>query len=119
MSYLLIGLGGYIGAIIRYVISIHLNNKQFFLPIGTFLVNIVGSALLATFYSLYQLESISNGLWEFLGIGFCGAFTTFSTFSVELLNMIQKKQWHHAVGYAIASFTISFVTFYTIMKLII
>ena len=55
--------------------------------------------------------------WGFLGIEFCGVFNTFSTFGIDLSIMIQNKQWHKVIGYAIASITISFFAFYFIMQL--
>jgi fluoride exporter len=84
MILLYIGLGGLVGAILRNAISRKLNLS---LPYGTFLVNITGSFLLG--YLFYQ--GILENVYAFLGIGFCGGFTTFSTFKIEAFQLIKSK----------------------------
>jgi fluoride exporter len=86
MILLYIVIGGFVGAIMRYAISIKLNLS---LPYGTFLVNMIGSFLLG----YYFYHGTSDTVYAFLGIGFCGAFTTFSTFKLEAfqLNMSRGK----------------------------
>lgn len=70
---------------------------------GTWIVNIAGSFLLGVLASLYWSEEIPEWAWMLFGIGFCGAFTTFSTFSVETLKMLRKKAYKSAVLYVVTS----------------
>jgi fluoride exporter len=86
MILLFIALGGFAGAILRYAISKKINKS---LPYGTFLVNMIGSFLLGFLF----YKGMSETEYAFLGSGFCGAFTTFSTFKLEAfqLNITKGK----------------------------
>ncbi|SFM39255.1 CrcB protein [Gracilibacillus orientalis] len=119
MSYLFVGLGGFIGAILRYMLSLRFNTSKYWLPVGTLLANFTGSILFAYTYLFYQAEWISLWTWSFLGVGICGAFTTYSTFSVEVVEMLEQKQWNKAIFYLFGSVGISFITVFTIWKIII
>ena len=86
-----VALGGFFGAISRFTISRKLSDHSAF-PLGTLTVNLIGSLSLGF---IIGLELPSN-IALLLGTGFLGAFTTFSTLSLEMVNMIQngqKKQW--------------------------
>ncbi len=106
---ILIGLGGSVGAAARYMIGqiLHKKNPNHWMN-GTWVVNIVGSLLLGVLASLYWAESIPEWSWMLFGTGFCGAFTTFSTFSVDVLKMIQEKQGRQAFSYVITSVLLGF-----------
>lgn len=84
MILLYIAIGGFFGAFLRYAISKKLNRS---LPYGTFIVNMIGSFFLG--YLFYQ--GMSETEYAFLGSGFCGAFTTFSTFKVEAFQLNSSK----------------------------
>ena len=91
---LLVALGGSIGAVFRYLISIFM--IQVFgssFPFGTLLVNILGSFLMGVIYALGQMSHISPELKALIGIGLLGALTTFSTFSNETLLLLQEGDW--------------------------
>ncbi|MDX1331539.1 MAG: fluoride efflux transporter CrcB [Robiginitalea sp.] len=82
---LLIFLGGGMGSVLRYLISTHFNSSENQLYLGTFLVNIIGCLLLGFVLGVSLKNSwMSTETTLLLGAGFCGGFTTFSTFSVEL-----------------------------------
>lgn len=91
---LLVALGGSIGAVFRYLMSIFM--IQVFgssFPFGTLLVNVLGSFLMGVVYALGQLSHISPELKALIGVGLLGALTTFSTFSNETLLLMQEGDW--------------------------
>jgi CrcB protein len=77
-------------------------------PVGTLAVNVIGSLLLG-FLLRYSLEgpSLSVEMRTLLTIGFCGGFTTFSTFSYETVALIQSGQWTRAGLYALSSLVLT------------
>ena len=100
--------GGGIGAVTRYLISF--NMAKYFeinLPAATFVVNIIGSFIIGFLYFLFiEKADLSPALKLALTVGFCGGLTTFSTFSLELFEMIGNQQFIPAFSYAILSVTV-------------
>ncbi|GLX82264.1 fluoride efflux transporter CrcB [Thalassotalea eurytherma] len=92
LLYLTVALGGGIGASLRFFVyqqTASLLGKGF--PYATLLVNLLGSFLLGLLYSLIEQGHIEAGVYRSLiGIGFLGAFTTFSTFSVDTILLFQQ-----------------------------
>jgi CrcB protein len=92
--YLFVAMGGAVGASMRYLIvqiSTNLLGKGF--PFGTLVVNVLGSFLLGILYSFMQQDNGENaGLRALIGIGLLGAFTTFSTFSLDTVLLIQHGE---------------------------
>ncbi len=99
INYLAIAIGGAIGACLRFALSewmLHLFGRAF--PFGTLLVNILGSFVIGLLYGLFITEQISPNPWRiFIGIGVLGAFTTFSTFSMDTVLLLQQGDWLKAV----------------------
>lgn len=90
----LVGLGGAIGAVARYSVAKLITEDQF--PIATLLVNVVGSFILG----LVLFFGADEPLVLFIGVGICGAFTTFSTFSFETVRMLELGQHRRAIIYS-------------------
>ncbi len=88
---LLIGLGGFLGSISRFLIALGVNRVfQSVLPIGTLAVNILGCLLIGIIYSLAEQKNfLGPELRIFLGVGFCGGFTTYSSFAFEKFSLIK------------------------------
>lgn len=102
---LLVGLGGFFGSVARYCIS-HLLNKYTTaaFPYATFMVNIVGCFLIGLLFGLAQRSSwMEEHGWLLLATGFCGAFTTFSTFALENNALINEQRAATAIIYIAAS----------------
>lgn len=92
MVYLLVGIAGTLGAILRYVIGLFFFTNSSF-PIATLAINLIGSFLLAWLTtSVFKKTSIPPALITAIGTGFVGSFTTFSTLSVETVTMFQKGE---------------------------
>ncbi|MDO6619240.1 MULTISPECIES: fluoride efflux transporter CrcB [unclassified Shewanella] len=93
-----VALGGSIGAVFRYLISIFM--LQLFgssFPFGTLLVNVLGSFLMGVVYAIGQASQLSPELKAMIGVGLLGALTTFSTFSNETLLLMQEGLFAKAI----------------------
>ncbi len=91
MHMVAIALGGALGALSRYWLSGVLNNATHKLPWGTLACNIIGSFLMGVcFVLILEKARLSPELRPLLMVGFMGAFTTFSTFSLETVAMLQE-----------------------------
>jgi fluoride exporter len=95
--------GGFIGAITRYSIGERINIENEF-PLGTLLINLLGCFLLGWFLTFITIrKNISPQLTLFIGTGFIGSFTTFSTFSVETILLFQNGLMVYGALYVLIS----------------
>lgn len=92
-----IGTGSFLGGIARYLMSRWF--QGIFLttfPIGTMLVNLLGSFLIGLFYGFFERAPLLNPeIRMFLTVGFCGGFTTFSTFANENLMLLREGNFYY------------------------
>ena len=102
---LFVGLGGGIGSILRFLTSVLINKYWTHpFPFATFTVNIVGCILIGLFIGLSERYGVLNGDLKFLLItGFCGGYTTFSTFSFENLLLYQNGYYFTLIAYIFLS----------------
>lgn len=100
----LVGIGAGCGALTRYFLGkwISLIFPHSF-PFGTWVINITGSFILGILANLYTSQQIAEWIWFLAGIGFLGAYTTFSTFSYEAIDLIIKRRVTIAICYIISS----------------
>lgn len=107
--YLLVMLGGAIGAMLRYGLGAWVQGllgPGF--PWSTFLINITGSFLIGLVLRL-SLEGALSPEWRlFLAVGMLGGYTTFSTFSWETLTLVQQGEWLKAFLYVTGSVVLGF-----------
>jgi CrcB protein len=101
---LLVGIGGGVGSVLRYLISRYVEMQALTsFPLGTFIVNIVGCFIIGVIYGLAIRNMASPEMRILLAAGFCGGFTTFSTFSYETLSLIRDGQPGFALLYIAGS----------------
>ncbi len=111
MKILIVGAGGFVGAILRYLfskwITLLVGN---IIPFGTLFVNVVGSFALGYIHTLsVERLSIGGDMRLFIEVGILGAFTTFSTFSIETLHLFEDGAYMLALLYMFLNLFISLV----------
>ena len=97
---MLIGIGGFIGANVRYWLSLwaaETFGSRF--PWGTLIINVTGSLVLAVFVAYaFNHTTLDPLIRLFLAVGFCGAYTTFSTYAVDSVALLQAGDWMAGLG---------------------
>lgn len=105
MNFLLVGLGGAIGAMLRHLsgmVALRLLGPAF--PWGTLFVNVFGSLIMGLFIAwLVKRTGASNELRLFVATGILGGFTTFSAFSLDVANLFERGEIASATGYILIS----------------
>lgn len=89
---IIIGIGGFFGALTRFYLGKLIAHPY---PWATFFINITGSFALGLLFALQP----NDWIWQFIGLGFLGAYTTFSTFGFECLQLLEQKKWQQAIFY--------------------
>lgn len=97
MMYLMIALGGALGALARFLVS-----GWFVFPLGTLAVNLVGSFVMGLAYVVLTSRGLDSVMF-FAMAGFLGAFTTFSAFSLDVFKLIEAERMADAIGYVAIS----------------
>ncbi len=102
---LLVGAGGFAGAIARYLVGVLLGPRQGRdWPWATFVINVVGCALIGLFFGLASARPALPDGWRLLfPIGFVGAFTTFSTYAFETVQLVEAGAFGRAAAYVALS----------------
>lgn len=100
-SLLIIGTGSFVGGVVRYLLSrVIQNNIISVFPYGTFVVNVLGCFIIGLVYAFANKGNIINAEWRmFLTVGFCGGFTTFSTFANENLLLLKQGEFMYFAMY--------------------
>ncbi|MGY5849819.1 fluoride efflux transporter CrcB [Salegentibacter sp. F14] len=101
---ILVFLGGGLGSALRFLLTKYLNNTHFNIQYGTFTVNILGSLLLGVFLGwAIKNNSLNSNINLALAVGFCGGFTTFSTFAFENHSLLKSGDYFHFLLYTLGS----------------
>ena len=100
-KFLWVGLGGAIGSIFRYTLSLLPIKSSF--PVLTLITNLLGAFIIGVVVGLFEKQYLSSQIHLFLKTGLCGGFTTFSTFSLETLTLLENDMIFIAIVYALIS----------------
>jgi CrcB protein len=105
VTYLIIGIGGFLGANARYLLGGWIAERYgTSFPYGTLVINVSGSFVIGFFLVLISERFIVHPNWRlFFAIGFLGAYTTFSTFSFETLALVQQRSFFQALANMVGS----------------
>ncbi len=92
---LLVGTGGFIGSVMRYLVQIFVERGQSStFPYGTLAANVAGSFIIGIIYALSEEGDLLNAEWRmFLAVGICGGFTTFSSFAYNNFTMLREQSF--------------------------
>lgn len=103
MEFVFVGIGGAIGSMLRYAISL-IPYKQTF-PLLTLITNVFGAILIGYITGMATKKEVSPHTLLFLKTGLCGGFTTFSTFSLEAYTLMQNGNYGYMILYILLSLT--------------
>ncbi len=104
LNCILVGIGGFIGTVCRYLIGLLPFEPESGFPVKTLAINISGAFLIGTITALAaKNKSISPQLILMLKVGICGGFTTFSTFAYETADLMQNGRVGVALAYVLTS----------------
>ena len=101
---LLVGLGGFVGSVLRYGLSLLPVTGRGGFPVMTLIINVVGALLIGLLVGLAtRFEGLNTDWLTFLKVGVCGGFTTFSTFALELHTLMGSGRVWTGAAYVVAS----------------
>jgi CrcB protein len=104
-SILLVGIGGFVGSVARYLVAVLFAGQiSSVFPFATLTVNVVGCFVIGILFGLSDRGNLLSPEWRMLlTTGFCGGFTTFSTFSYESLRLMQDGEYLYLAAYVLIS----------------
>lgn len=111
MNFIAVFIGGGLGALLRYILSIFYSKEFAILPFHTLLGNFIGCLLAGIAFGIFLVKAELNPILKTLIItGFCGGLTTFSTFSLETVNYLQTGEYLKAILYILISLLICIIS---------
>lgn len=117
-NFLLVGLGGATGSMLRYAATLLINSKYF--PYATLAVNVIGCFVIGLVFAISIKDETFLNNWKlFLATGICGGFTTFSAFSVENMALLQSGKVGLALIYILLSAVVGIMATFLGYQLVI
>ena len=115
---LIVGAGGAIGAIGRYLIGLLPMNPENGFPLKTFLINVIGCFIIGIIAALADKNAVNPNLVLLIKVGICGGFTTFSSFALETEGLIAKGSTGVALMYVILSLVCGVLAVFAAEKMV-
>jgi len=105
MEYIWVGIGGFLGANARYIVSAQVAQRLGVgFPYGTGLINLTGAFLIGAIFTILTDRVVADPLWrQFIVVGFLGGYTTFSSYTFEAVALVQDGRWEAALVYVVGS----------------
>lgn len=116
---LIVGAGGAIGAIGRYLIGLLPVNPENGFPVKTFLINVIGCFVIGIIAALADRNAVTPNLVLLIKVGICGGFTTFSSFALETEELLAKGQAGVALMYVMASIVCGVLAVFAADKMVV
>lgn len=113
-SILIVGFGGMIGSMARYIFGLAIKPGSF--PFATFIVNIAGSFIIGLVMG-FALKNLSSSGRLFLATGVCGGFTTFSAFSLECIELMKQHRYAMTLSYIVLTIVMGLVATFAGLQL--
>jgi len=111
-SFLAVGIGGFIGSVLRYMLALLGQRFSITFPHGTLWANLIGCLILGIVTAVaVKTETLSPTMRLLLATGLCGGFTTMSTFTYEMFKFVQDSEYLYASGYFLVTVIGCAVTF--------
>ena len=108
LNCLAVGLGGFIGSVLRYLVGLIKLNEGFSFPVKTLAVNVLGAFVIGIITAMsLKNTGLDPRLVLFMKVGICGGFTTFSTYALESVQLFQSGKTFCAVAYIVLSVLLS------------
>ncbi|PQP84924.1 fluoride efflux transporter CrcB [Paenibacillus sp. PCH8] len=104
-----IGVGGFLGTLTRYAIQLGIPTSNVGFPWAVLLINAMGSLFLGWFFTIAVPDKITPQLRLAIGTGFTGAFTTFSTFTLDMVRLSESGEWIKAAIYLLISLLVGLI----------
>ncbi|MFK7773994.1 MAG: fluoride efflux transporter CrcB [Saprospiraceae bacterium] len=118
MNFILVFIGGGLGSICRFGISVWLKNHGYIFPMATFLANALSCIVLGALFGWTMKNGNASDIQKYLLMtGFCGGFSTFSTFTHETFQLLQSGNLMHAFGNILLSLIVCLVCIFIGMKI--
>ena len=107
-DWILVGVGGFVGSVCRYLLTLMPYSEKANFPIITLTINVLGALVIGVLAGLsMRVQGINSQLLTFLRVGFCGGFTTFSTFALEISGLLDAGRAWASFGYIVLSLVLS------------
>lgn len=116
MNFIYVGLGGAVGAMLRYAISMIPYKGDF--PLLTLVTNVIGAIAIGIVAAVAVRNNASPNMILFIKTGICGGFTTFSTFSLEAFNLFKGRNYALGIAYVLLSVVLCVAGVYAGEKII-
>lgn len=117
-AFLYVFIGGGLGSMLRYGIALGMQKNNWDFPIATFLANVISCIILGALVGMALKNQMEEWSKLMFITGFCGGFSTFSTFSNETFQLLQRGEYLTAGGYIIASVVVCLFCIWVGMKLV-